>query len=826
MPKQTICPAIAQIFLKPITLSERRISLRNFKTVMAGLIVFSLAFSAWAETRILPAPTADVGQTERILDRFSIELQLEFGLELIPVENRLPKGYVSRKVMGVDGKPIIEFGAIEASGAGYELYAKTLAKSSSTPNIQALEAFSRTIEAARANPSTPDASQLDYQIYSLSYLQADRAIALLKALGYTTVEYAQAQGESLFDRFYNPRQNGSWKLPVVIKLIDAAKTSLMDVAPNTQPTMQQVQQIQQNQSQYSAVPDIGGTYLHNTTAGEPQQRLLIAYDRNDPEPVSRLISLLREQIDRPARQIVIEALVIEVNTEKLSELGFNTTAVEGEFDTNFSSGFDGSIQPFTLSFTESEFPSSDFLQLRLNSLVATGEAEILSSPSVLVLDGRQARIQIGQQVPVVKSTATNAGIISAVDYFPVGIVLNLRPRINEDGSEVTMQVETIVSSVSQTAASSSDIFVAPTIDNRQVQTFVRVADNTPFIIGGLISSDSREVESKVPLLSNIPILGRAFKRKDQDRVKKEVIVVLTPHVIPLNEHDFTYLLPQDSEAFNSFGNLLFRNAYRVRADDVFDLRFIFDSEYFQSYQDKLQERLQNTVDFDARLELQSALRTVPGEEILVNRMIWEIVHETGFYEHIQADKIILFKDDPYAADGSGFTTDLLSNHFSASSREATLVELDLAERGTAERPLVQPIAILDQTSVNSAEEFTRSLMRFNPDVSPGEKAMRTILLTNGAQPSGVRGASSLEVLKGVLVMKKVLQLNSAMPRTLDAFKEGRQLLFPSAEDLEKSFHLIDFDTARLFFEVIQYYPEFEKRFKLGLDEAQADLDEP
>jgi len=826
MPKQTICPAIAQIFLKPITLSERRISLRSFKTVMAGLIVFSLAFSAWAETRILPAPTADVGQTERILDRFSIELQLEFGLELIPVENPLPKGYVSRKVMGVDGKPIIEFGAIKASGAGYELYAKTLAKSSSTPNIQALEAFSRTIEAARANPSTPDASQLDYQIYSLSYLQADRAIALLKALGYTTVEYAQAQGESLFDRFYNPRQNGSWKLPVVIKLIDAAKTSLMDVAPNTQPTMQQVQQIQQNQSQYSAVPDIGGTYLHNTTAGEPQQRLLIAYDRNDHEPVSRLISLLREQIDRPARQIVIEALVIEVNTEKLSELGFNTTAVEGEFDTNFSSGFDGSIQPFTLSFTESEFPSSDFLQLRLNSLVATGEAEILSSPSVLVLDGRQARIQIGQQVPVVKSTATNAGIISAVDYFPVGIVLNLRPRINEDGSEVTMQVETIVSSVSQTAASSSDIFVAPTIDNRQVQTFVRVADNTPFIIGGLISSDSREVESKVPLLSNIPILGRAFKRKDQDRVKKEVIVVLTPHVIPLNEHDFTYLLPQDSEAFNSFGNLLFRNAYRVRADDVFDLRFIFDSEYFQSYQDKLQERLQNTVDFDARLELQSALRTVPGEEILVNRMIWEIVHETGFYEHIQADKIILFKDDPYAADGSGFTTDLLSNHFSASSREATLVELDLAERGTAERPLVQPIAILDQTSVNSAEEFTRSLMRFNPDVSPGEKAMRTILLTNGAQPSGVRGASSLEVLKGVLVMKKVLQLNSAMPRTLDAFKEGRQLLFPSAEDLEKSFHLIDFDTARLFFEVIQYYPEFEKRFKLGLDEAQADLDEP
>jgi general secretion pathway protein D len=579
--------------------------------------------------------------------------------------------------------------------------------------------------------------------------------------------------------------------------------------------------LNQRQAQYSAVPDIGGTYLHNTTAGEPQQRLLIAYDRNNPEPLSRLVSLLRDQIDRPARQIVIEALVIEVNTEKLSELGFDLTAVEGEFDASFADGFDGALQPFTLTFTESEFPTSDYLQVRLSSLVARGEAEILSSPSVLVLDGRQARIQIGQQVPVVKSTATNAGIISAVDYFPVGIVLNLRPRINEAGSEVTMQVETIVSSVSQTAGSgSSDVFVAPTIDNRQVQTFVRVADNTPFIIGGLISSDSRDIESRVPILSDIPIIGRAFKRKDQDQLKKEVIVVLTPHVIPLDEPDFNYLLPQDSDAFNSFGNLLFRSAYRVRADDVFDLGFIYDSEYFQNYRRTLQSELQRTVDIEARTSLQQALRSVPGEEILVNRMIWEIVHETGFYNHVKTSNIILFNEDAAASDGSGFTTDFLGDHLPATAQSALQIELDLAERGTAERPLVQPIASLYETSVSGDDAFTRTLIEANPDVGPGQKAMRTILVSNGAQPKGVRGATSLDVLKGVLVMKKVIQLNSAMPRTLEAFREGRQLLFPSAEDLENSFHLIDFDTARLFFEVIQYYPEFEKQFKMTLSDSQ------
>lgn len=223
---------------------------------------------------------------------------------------------------------------------------------------------------------------------------------------------------------------------------------------------------------------------------------------------------------------------------------------------------------------------------------------------------------------------------------------------------------------------------------------------------------------------------------------------------------------------------------------------------------------------EARAALQQALRSVPGEEILVNRMIWEIVHETGFYNHVKTSNIILFNEDPAASDGSGFTTDFLGDHLPSAAQSALRIELDLAERGTAERPLVQPIASLYETSVSSDDAFTRTLIDANPDVKPGQKAMRTILISNGGQPKGVRGATSLDVLKGVLVMKKVIQLNSAMPRTLEAFREGRQLLFPSAEDLENSFHLIDFDTARLFFEVIQYYPEFEKQFKITLSDTQ------
>ena len=777
-------------------------------------LLLLVAHPVIADSKIVVSPASSSGQNARILDRFSAQLQLEFGFDAVDVTGPLSVGFDSKQQMGSNNVPLLEYGSIKSPGGGYELYVKSLPAMDKTQVVRVFNTFERIVESAKSAVDTPDALGLAYEVYTLSYLQSDRAIALLKALGYTTIEYAQGQGETIFDKFYNPRQNGDWRLPVVIKLIDATKTSLMDQSPNTRINNQSLPQ-QQFRAQYSAVPDIGGTYLHNSTAGEPQQRLLIAYDKSNPAPVSDLIGLLRNQIDRPARQIAIEALVIEVNTEKISELGLEMTAIEGEFDASFSQSFDGSLQPFSLTFTESDFSASDYLQVRLSSLIASGEAEVLSSPSVLVLDGRQARIQVGQQVPVVKSTSTNAGIISAVDYFPVGIVLNLRPRINEDGSEVTMQVETIVSSVSQNSSNGNEVFVAPTIDNRQVQTFVRVADNTPFIIGGLISSDSREVQTRIPLLSKIPFIGGAFKRRGQDRVKKEVIIVLTPHVISLEEQNFSYLLPQDSEAFNSFGNLLFRNAYRLTADDIFDLQFIYSSDVFKKRQNRLKAELLNTEAYDEKESLRAQLKSVPGEEVLVNRMVWEVVHKTGFGQHIQTEKILLFNQASDAADGSGFNTEVLSAHFSEISEHSVALEIDLTGQGTAERPLVQPMARVDRVSMNDSEAFTRMLLARN-ESGQHERKKATILLSNQVLPRGVRGATALEVLKGVLVLKKILHLNREMPQKLTDFKEGRQLLFPSSEDLGESFHLIDFDTAELFYEIIQYYPEFEAEFKAGL----------
>jgi type II secretory pathway component GspD/PulD (secretin) len=376
--------------------------------------------------------------------------------------------------------------------------------------------------------------ELGHVIYELSFTQVDRAIAILKALGYTTVEFTSGAGESPYEKLYGLSSTAGRPLPIVVKLIDAPKTSLMDTDPSTRPAPGQMAMPMApafGGAKREAVPDIGGTFLHQSTAGEPQQRLLILYDRSDPVAMERLAEVLREEIDVPARQVVISALVLEVNTDKTRELGVQFSGGNGKTTYSNVENQNGDQQPFTFAF-DSATPKGPFeFNLKLKALVDSGEAEVLSNPSVLVLDGRQARIQVGQQVPVVNSTSTAAGITSSVEYFPVGIVLNLRPRISKDGSEVTMQVETIVSAVASQATTTASVFFAPTVDNRQVQSFVRVADNTPFIIGGLISTISNERHEGVPFLSKLPIIGELFRNRPKNHRRTEVIVTITPHIM-------------------------------------------------------------------------------------------------------------------------------------------------------------------------------------------------------------------------------------------------------------------------------------------------------
>lgn len=674
---------------------------------------------------------------------------------------------------------------------------------------------------AVGSPSSP----YGFKTYRLGYMQSDRVIALLKSLGYATVEYSAMRGESVNESIFSVIQ-GTKQYPLIVKIIDAAKTSLM------QPAMD-------GGRSSTGVNSLGGTYLHQQTTGAPEQRLLIVYERAFPDQLHALVELLRNEIDVPASQIVIEALVVEINTNKAKELGVQFSQVDKKTTTSLNSnGHLGS------SFTSNEvsplstqrvfnFDSTNVvgtyvdgagatqyiypgltrtaplgLHASIAAYVKDGHAEVLSNPSILVLDGRQARIQVGRQVPNQSTLVQGTQSYASVSYLQTGIVLNIRPRITEDSSEVTMQIETIVSNA---VFSTTDPTAPPQIENKQVQTFVRVADNTPFIVGGLISKNKDKGSTGVPVLSEIPVLGNLFKKKLESNADREVIIVLTPHVIDTNQKSFSYVIPKDSQSFDSFDNLLFRNAYRIRDDDLFDLSFATKSEFYRKILTELASYKRAHPELAEEEPVFQYLKNrVPGEGVIVRRMIWEIVHKSKFHQHIADDHILLFESNEEAKYGNKFKTHLLSvllEKLEPKVRNSFI--FDFADhKAKSSGPFEHPRALISTATVTNPGNYIEQMSMLNAN----DPNRNRILLSSTVAPPGVRGATALEVLKGVLVLKRILALNSSMPVTIDEFRVGRQIIFPTEQELKDKYHVVDYDVAKFFYEVINYYPEFETAF--------------
>lgn len=809
--------------------------------------------SASPSVFFVASPLKSLAQNQKLLDTLGMRIVLTLNYKKGTADEApwktkgLPGVRSNRlffKALGGGNFRTVELAVTELPRQGYEiaLYGTQEVSGSQSPNPDFAQVQSTVNEEitkmAQSPPPTTDLSQLGYDTYYLSYVAADRAMAMLKTLGYTTVEFNEQAGDSLYDKIYNPIKLGTGHPPVIVKLIDSTKTSLMEPAPTQSGTPGQPMVMPQAGQQVggisgtsSAVPQIGGTFLQGMTSGEPQQRLLILYDKSDPESMQSLINLLKSTVDVPARQIMVEALVIELNANKGRQLGVTFESVQnnisdmGTANSLADPGSAGDFLPFQFTFTKGSPRIAQFTAT-LQALVTKGEAQVLSNPSVLVLDDRQARIQIGQQVPVSQTTFTGAGVGgTGFSYFPVGIVLNLRPRVNEDGSEVTMQTETIVSAINNTATAAQETG-APVVDNRQVQSIVRVADNTPFIIGGLISTNDTTSMSGIPLLSQIPGLGALFRSTKMTKEKQEVIIVITPHVVPLQDKYFSYVIPKDSSQFDRLNLNLYRNAYRIRGEDLFDLEFVYDSSVYK----QLVHRVKEASSADPELKKTEPFASVlnggaPGEDILVKRMLWGIIHRTGYDKYINPDQIILFRDNPAAIGGTGFDLAFLNRELEKirGGNNTLALTLEAQPQGNSDRSLVPPKATISFENVTN-QNFYAMLAAGNTRNPDGTPKDWQVLLKEGKPPQGTLGASPLEVLQGALVLKQVLQLNHDMPLTLHEFHIGRQIIFPSQEELQSRYHQVDREVAKLFYEIYNYYPAFEQEFNRQTRLMNAQLD--
>ena len=646
---------------------------------------------------------------------------------------------------------------------------------------------------------------LDYEVLKLSYIQTDRALATLKTMGYAVVEYKAGKGEIEGEYNFTPIFSNKSKdlnslnaLPIIMKLPDTETISL-------------VKESKAKSAKKSALGvDLGGVTLDYTTSGDPMQRLMVGYKPGDFNSVAKLLDIIQNKIDVPANQIAIEALVLEINNDRLDELGIDFSNAGQGYSATFPPPRSGSISPFTVVLDRTLMGNSSNFRANVEALISNKAAEILSKPSVLVLDGRQARIQIGQQIPITKTITDQVAKIKSVDYVPVGIVLNLRPRISEDGSRVTIQVETIVSETEERigAAGTIDVEAAPIINNRKVQSFVRVANNTPFIIGGLINEKKTENEGGVPVLKDLPFIGRLFAVSSEQRIKKEVIVVITPHIITESEDNFSRVVPQDSELFNKFDNRSFPNSYRIQHSDVFDLSFIYESPIFNDILNEVNKRSEKDKTLMVREPYKSILSgRIPGESALVKRMLLDVIEKLGYYKYISPEKVIYFKDDP--DDPAGFGVALLSKDIiTMSSSKSLKLSYSLKGKATVEKPFVRPTAITSYVTLK--DSYKNSLKSFNARGDIPQDDIFTILLSRDKDERR---------LYEVLVMKKMLEMNPDLELTLKYFKPGIEILFPSPDVLLKNSHVVDRDAAKIFYEVNDYYGSFEQEFT----RATADL---
>ena len=648
---------------------------------------------------------------------------------------------------------------------------------------------------------------LDYEVVKLSYIQTDRALAILKTMGYTVVEYRASKGETSGENNFTPNfsnnidnLNAPGVLPVIIKMPDTETISLVSK------TRAKVS------SKKSALGvDLGGVTLDNTTSGDPMQRLLIGYKSNNMRPLAQLLDLLANKIDVPASQVAIEALVIEINRDNLSELGVDFSAAGSGVTANFPPPQGGSISPFTVVLDRTLLGSGANFRANIDALVSKKLATIKSKPSALVLDGRQTRIQVGQQIPIVRTITDQIAKTRSVDYIPVGIVLNVRPRISEDGSSVTIQVETIISETEERigATGGGDVESAPIINNRKVQSFVRVANNTPFIIGGLINEKSSDNEGGVPLLGQLPLIKNLFSVSGSKKVRREVIVVITPHIIRESADQFSRVIPQDSPLFDQDNNKSFPNSYRVRQGDIFDLSFIDESPVYQNIVQEVYKRADKDKTLAQKEPYQSILEgRIPGESVLVKKMLLDIIGKMNYVDFVDPESIIYFASS--LQDPAGFEVEMLSKAVkNIPANRAMKLTYSVTGKATIDKPFVQPTATVNYISLK--ESYKNELIKFNKiGASPTEDEF-TILLS-AEFPKYERR------LYEVLILKKLLNMNPDLDLTLQYFKPGIEILFPSRDVLETTNFVVDRDAARLFYEVNLYYAAFGQEFNRGTAE--------
>ena len=269
-------------------------------------------------------------------------------------------------------------------------------------------------------------------------------------------------------------------------------------------------------------------------ADEAKNAILIEATKDDYRRVLQVIS----KLDLMPNQVLIEATIAEVTLNDELKFGVRWYMQKKNAGYTFSDAASGALTSVFPGFSYALTAAN--VAATLNALNQITDVNIVSSPSLTVMDNKPAVLQIGDQVPITTQSATSvlstgAPIVNSVSYKDTGVILSITPRINESG-RVLLDIEQEVSSVVQTTSSGIDL---PTIRQRKIKTSVVVNDGDALVLGGMIQESKSVGRSQIPILGDIPLFGNAASSKDNAIGKTELVILIRPHVIrDLNEARF------------------------------------------------------------------------------------------------------------------------------------------------------------------------------------------------------------------------------------------------------------------------------------------------
>ncbi len=245
------------------------------------------------------------------------------------------------------------------------------------------------------------------------------------------------------------------------------------------------------------------------------------------------------RIDKVTPQVIIEARIAEVSTDVSSEFGFdwdaslgpaNSDLFDGLINGDMAMNFPAAGASSSVGFTFNKIGGTPFvLNARLNALESTGEGKIISSPKIVTLDNKQARIKQGIEYPYLERDDTGG---ASVSFKEIDLLLEVTPHVTPD-NRVSLQIKITKNDIDTITQG------VPSLSTNEAETELLVNDGDTIVIGGIMKTRKTNAVAGFPWLSKIPVLGWFFKTEADSKESSELLIFITPKIVKLEQREIS-----------------------------------------------------------------------------------------------------------------------------------------------------------------------------------------------------------------------------------------------------------------------------------------------